>query len=455
MASRKRNNFGHAGSEYPYVVLIGHVGTGKSTIVEKLTYEKHRSGDSYQSVTRSSEPFWTFDGSMVICDTPGTNPEADKFKHNVQVAAALSFKPVSLILIVVKADTRMASPLARIREFAADLIEFPDAVIGALVTHMDTVSWNKQDFQSCLRDELGIDCVLFSGKHSHRKFLLDDIRATCKQTLDFKIDHENFLKLFKIGKAERKIILQIRNEVQSFKVMKEQFDEARKIYTGKDEIDLIFEFQAWMEDQVVIAQKKLAEANNFTFLGVKAEAEAGYIASMTNQMRLVLYELRVEAAGFHSEHGAGNARRCPHCNEVWIKVEGCEGDTNCGKRPSVGIDVRNSTFGVLGTYIFNWLNDNQNFKLTINKQADRKVEQKSSGSTSRIGCGRSINWSNMPIVKVPPDLAQVIKPVRMDEVPILSKDVPGASKWHDAVDHALDNAKHHLKLGKCPSVGSK
>ena len=49
-----------------YVVLIGDVGTGKSTIVEKLTNERGRASDKDTSVTKSSEVFWTMDGSIVI-----------------------------------------------------------------------------------------------------------------------------------------------------------------------------------------------------------------------------------------------------------------------------------------------------------------------------------------------------------------------------------------------------
>jgi hypothetical protein len=27
-------------------------------------------------------------------------------------------------------------------------------------------------------------------------------------------------------------------------------------------------------------------------------------------------------------------KRCPLCNEVWVKVEGCDGETTCGNRPT-------------------------------------------------------------------------------------------------------------------------
>ena len=41
-------------------------------------------------------------------------------------------------------------------------------------------------------------------------------------------------------------------------------------------------------------------------------------------------------------------RKCPRCNEVWIKVEGCDGKTTCGNRnwDNGGLDIaQTETFG--------------------------------------------------------------------------------------------------------------
>ena len=58
-------------SSKPFIVMIGDVGTGKSTIVEKIAEQSGRSGDASFSLTTESEIFWSFDGSMMIADTPG------------------------------------------------------------------------------------------------------------------------------------------------------------------------------------------------------------------------------------------------------------------------------------------------------------------------------------------------------------------------------------------------
>ena len=78
-----------------YIVLIGDVGAGKATIVEKLTGAIGRSSDASESVTISSEPFFTHDRGLIISDTPGANPMSEKLEHNLFLADALNLRPVS------------------------------------------------------------------------------------------------------------------------------------------------------------------------------------------------------------------------------------------------------------------------------------------------------------------------------------------------------------------------
>ena len=78
----------------PYVVLVGNCGAGKSTLVEKLTGETGRSSNAAISFTRSSEYFWVPDKSLMIADTPGTNPIKEKIDHNMQIAHALNHHKV-------------------------------------------------------------------------------------------------------------------------------------------------------------------------------------------------------------------------------------------------------------------------------------------------------------------------------------------------------------------------
>ena len=417
----------------PFIILLGDVGTGKSTVVEKLTGEKRLSNDTTLSFTRTADPYYVYDGSMIICDTPGSNAIQNKLSHNMEIAAAMNIMPVSRLLLIVKAETRIDNVIDGVRKYAERLLDLPMNIIGVLVTHMDTVSWTREEFMPHIVGELGIDSVVFSGFNVSATKLLSDLHNIClPHPHALNIDHENFLRIFKINNNHFKILQCTNREVADFKALKKQFDERRREFSDKDLVDLMFEFQAWMGQQILLAQKRMANENNFTFLGEDAANEAGHIANMTNQLRLVLHYIRLEAAGFQSEHGVGEARRCPHCNLVWMKIAGCDGNTTCGNRPSTVIDVRDPSFGVLGTFTFKWIG---NF-LDIIKSGTKTLETKDFSSSHGIGCGNTINWSQMPRVDLPNDLREV-QVVATDDVKMMPDSLPGASNWNEKIDDDL------------------
>ena len=147
----------------PYVVLVGDVGTGKSTVVEKLTGVRGRSSQSDTSVTRTTEYFSTKDGSLLISDTPGANSMSDKLQHNTEIAGALNFNPVSKIMIMARAEPRLDNVVGAVRKYGERFLELPSEAIGVLVTHMDQVTWSKARLQQALDDELGITGVVCTG----------------------------------------------------------------------------------------------------------------------------------------------------------------------------------------------------------------------------------------------------------------------------------------------------
>lgn len=428
----------------PYIVLLGDVGTGKSTIVEKLTGKKGRSSDANESFTKTSRAFWVRDGSLIVSDTPGSNALKDKLDHNIWIAGALNYRPVSRIFIVVKAETRIDNVVDNVRKYADRFLELPMDVVGVLVTHMDMVDWTEEDFTSRIEDELGIDTVVFSRINTKGDTLLQNIRKTCTKEYNLTVNSENFFKLFKIHNNHRKILQSTSDEVEKFSEKKKAFDEARKGFIGKDLVDLVFEFQAYMTDEIVQAQMRMSEKNNFTFHGDGAANEAGHVANMVNQLRMVLYDIRTECLGYQSEHGVSELRRCPYCSTIWTKVEGCEGDTTCGNRPSTVNDFRDSAYAVLGTFSFRWLS---NGKCEISKSGGKTVKSVRPSSSSSIGCGKSINWKQMPTVTVPSEFSETVK-VGTSDIKVLP---PTASGFKEQLSDKIGAAQRELNLPERPS----
>ena len=100
-----------------YVILIRNVGAGKSTQVVKATGMTGMSSAASTSVTKTSDVILSVDDSLMICDTPGTNSITDQFSSNIDIARALNFMPVNLILITVEADVRIESVTKGLRVY--------------------------------------------------------------------------------------------------------------------------------------------------------------------------------------------------------------------------------------------------------------------------------------------------------------------------------------------------
>ena len=430
----------------PYVVLLGDVGTGKSTLVEKLTKGEGRSSDANESFTKATEVFWVPDGSLIVADTPGSNALKDKLEHNVHIAAAINFRLVSRIFIVVKAETRIDTVVDNVRKYADRFLELPMDVVGVIVTHMDMVTWGEKDFTKRIEDELGVDTIVFALITTNHQTLKKSILKNCTETYKLTVNDENFFKLFKIHSNHRKILQFTSDEVKMFSDKKMAFDEARKAFHGKDLVDLVFEFHAYMTDEIFEAQKRMSERNNFTFYGDGAANEAGHVANMVNQLRMVVYDIRTECLSYHSEHGVSELRKCPHCGLIWTKVEGCEGETTCGNRPSAVNDFRDPSFAELGTFLFQWLGDGL-FQITKIGQKNVKSEKR---STVHYGCGKSVTWKEMATVEVPSEFSETVR-VATSDIKILP---PTAENFRQELSGKIDEVGRNLKLDEQPPLDS-
>jgi len=347
----------------------------------------------------------------------------DKMQHNMHVCHAMNFLPVSLVLIVVKADMRMENTLESIRNHTECFQDLSD-LLGVCVTHMDTVAWQDDDFLPLLEKELGIDSAIFVGLGTAQNEVLEAILEQCKTPQDVSIDSRNFLKFFKVNNNNMKVLRSVRAEVASFQVINKDFQSYMKRCNETDRVDLAFEFQAYMTERIVQAQKRVSELNGFTFMGDAVANEAGHIANLTNQLRSVLFEVRSTAFKFTSSHAVSDLRKCPHCGLIWLKVEGCEGETFCGALPQESeLDVRSTDFCILATFSFNW----DGSRLDISKTGTRDIERKPLGSkpSKPAGCGKRIVWNKMAPVSVPSEFS-VSQNASVDDVDALPEDVQPA-----------------------------
>jgi len=415
-----------------YVVLLGNVGSGKSTVVEKLSGQSGLSSDADTSATTESQTF-AIPGKLMISDTPGSNAMSDKFMHNMWIAEAMNFRPVSLVLNIVKADTRIDNVVEQVTEYAEGFGELPIELFAVCITHMDKVNWTRERFAQLLHDQTGIADVVFSEMSTPGESLTADILNICKHPQDITVDSENFLKMFKINDKNIKILRSVKKEIADFETMRQEFYHAKDNFSPAEQIDLFFEFQAWLNNEIIEAQKRVSGSNSFEFAGKKIANEAGHIANMTNKVKAILLDVRTQCLGYQADSGVSDLRRCPHCGLVWAKLEGCDGDTTCGNL----MQSRENRYGQLATFSFQF----QNGHLNILKSGTKPVEPSKSSQQRGVGCGKTINWKQMAPVQLPPEFT-VEAIASVDDVKLLP--THARATWNDTFRQA--QAKTKMKV---------
>jgi hypothetical protein len=394
------------------VVMLGKVGMGKSTIVEKVTGIAGQSSDSSVSFTRAALAVKTKCHKLQIIDTPGDNSMEDKLEHNLQIAYAMSHDPVSLILVTVKADMRIDNTVGLVREHMERFLDFSD-MLCPCVTHMDQVTWNHSDFTKHLENELGVSSCIFVSASTPGAHILSSILKHCKPPLDIRITSNNFLKYFKINDNNMKIMKCVNDEVGKFKTALREFEKYIKLpSTPEEKTDLAFEFQAFMHEEITKASQRVADVNNFQL--IPTANEIGHLANLTNQLKATLLQVRTLTLGYHAQAGVSELRKCPHCGLVWAKIVGCNGVTTCGNRVSCA-DGRSE----FTAFWFEFTDK----KFTIRKNGKRQAKAASSdpSKSGNAGCGKTITWSEMAPVQVPIEFQATTRTVSVEDVEVVAE----------------------------------
>ena len=222
-----------------------------------------------------------------------------RFESNLEIAHAKNFLPVSSIMTVFKADTRIDNVIEKITGYFERFLpeDFPLELLGVCVTHMDQVNWQTSGFVKIAKAELGIDTVVFSSANTSGDYLCRDMKSQTKisRSQNLNVDSELFLKLFKIADKNLKVLRGVRKEVAKFEKLRQDFYQQRDSgsYNEDDKRNMTFEFQAWMLEEIIEAQKRLSAENRFEFdpNAPQTASEAGHVANMTNQGCLLVLPL--------------------------------------------------------------------------------------------------------------------------------------------------------------------
>ena len=152
-------------------VLVGCVGTGKTTVFNLITNRKHETSDGGKSVTRTvfSSPSG-FGEKFSIMDTPGTLADEDKLAHAINLRMALIERPLSRIFLFIKFE-RHGAMVKNLEEQLFFLQEWK-FLITVIVTH-----WDKEVFPANIAEYEMVKKKLMDNNDIVNSFIFIGIKA--------------------------------------------------------------------------------------------------------------------------------------------------------------------------------------------------------------------------------------------------------------------------------------
>lgn len=420
-------------SDFPYAVLIGAVGSGKTTIAQKLSRKKNLGVKNFgTSATRQSTVYKS--GTFMFADTPGYLSFEDKLSHAVNIIRALEEKPLFGIFLLIRFETRIEGMLHKVQEIFQPL-RTCKALITIVITAWDLSEGTIEQetlITNSLKKNFKIESVLFTGNMTSPEELERMFRQKLVATpINIRIPPEATFRYFNLKKQDVDVIDYLKDRREEFsQVVTKTRSQADQISNLEEKID--FSLAAQIALKAMVEQMKDDLIQRFEVNTIDPE-ELAWVDQMHCELTTLLKTFRSfcktltnYSIGCDSDNPF---RKCPSCGEVYIKVEGCDGSTTCGSVPTFCDGVK---------YIRKWSYELIQGKITFKSTNVENVETKQKnrrpntgnfmdlitgmlGNHSKRklgkGCGATIEWKLMAPVHPPREFFDA--PIDTNDIPLV------------------------------------
>ncbi|CAJ1343880.1 unnamed protein product [Effrenium voratum] len=406
--------------EDPTAIMIGKVGVGKTTIFNKVCDANRDADITDDSCTRqfvSKKVF--YDGmSMVLYDGPGCNSKEDAYAHSFVLRHGLTCEPLNGVFVTVEYNPRIRNNMGGdFYEVAKILKKEAYDHIVVLVTKMDqfhadskfpTRASMEAHIRKSFQADYGMNRVVFSNATSNAWMLFDDMRKAIAKLPKVQLSYtdEEFMEHFDLKAWKGREQFDLHRLKKQIKKLCAQFEEGLRHLVATRHMLSPQEVQDYI--YAIIQQNRMELEENVyqPFLHRNGENEIAfddYAASIELQKLIhrAHSDFRNEAKRYllvnpdNTNDWRNAIRRCQHCREVWVKVEGCDGATTCGARPS-GRDASSTAY-----YRLLWERVEGKLrpgKFLMKPQTSDTKKTNAAANLKPIGCGKSIVWSDQAVV---------------------------------------------------------
>ena len=317
----------------PYVILIGAVGSGKTTLTEKLTGKRNLGVKAFgSSATRISTIYYT--ESFEFADTPGYMSCDNKLDHAVNIVCAMHYRPVSRIFILVKFDSRIDNMYRDIKDIVAPLLSYRN-LLTILVTAWDISDQSDQtklEIRNRFSKMLNVQSIYFVALETNGEELKRIVRAAITNAMTIDIPHRKLHKYFDIKKEDLEMITYISEKAHEYQKLVQDALARAEAYADQSEKEN-FAFYAQVALKGIIDNFKDDFIHEFELNFVNPE-EFASLDQLHVELTATLKGYRAYCKQFNTYGNGSNDprspfRKCPLCGEVYIKVRilsyECEG----------------------------------------------------------------------------------------------------------------------------------
>lgn len=371
----------------PYAVLVGPVGSGKTTLAQKLT------GKQGLTERRQHETTIFVTSSFLFADTPSFNPEKDKLTHAIHIVSALHYRPVSRIFVLCKFNEKDDVMVESIKNMVTALSASQDhlTILVTACKSNDRQSEIKQKFKESFK----ISSVCFLADTDTPADLELTLKNTFTNPVKVTIPTNELSKYFGLQESDEQVQANIEAKTSQFEELKKGIMDKQQDLADQEKLDFLHSGQVALKDTLIQLKQDFCAEMGFDL--IDDPREFAFEAALHSRLMSSLKEFREYCLQFQTYlTGCDNEdtpmRKCPYCEQVWIKVEGCDGVTTCGARPSI-YERRAFT---------KWTWQVDSGKLEWSREAlDSAPALEIDESDNGGGCGQEIEWALMAPVIIP------------------------------------------------------
>eukprot|EP00392_Amoebophrya_sp_AT5.2_P007258 g7272.t1 len=411
--------------------MIGKVGAGKTTVFNLVCDAQRQAEITDDSCTRTFVSLRVFydDCAMELLDGPGCSSTEDVYAHSYVTKEGLTAEPLNGIFVTVSYDPRIRNNMGGQFYEAAKMLK-PEyyGLIVLLVTKMDQFQGDhnfhtrdemEDHIRAIFKEDYGIQKAVFCANGSGK--------GVCGMSKTDQAELFHAMRDAVLGMPAVQLEYSDAEFLEYFDMKawkgREQFDfhrlkkQVEKLCAGYEEglrhlLDNRGQFgPAQLQDLLYAliqqSRKELDEDVYDKFCERHGEDQVAfddYAASI--ELQKIIHKAHREFRDEVKKHLRVNPdnvadwrnaiRRCQFCEEVWVKVAGCDGETECGARTGGSDGVAGESFFV---QMWDWVEGKlrPGSRLMKNRSLEGPV-YKSRAAEKPVGCGRTIVWKEQAVV---------------------------------------------------------